>query len=108
MISDNATRFLSESLVTFMEENRMKWKTILAYAPMSTGMAERMVGTLKQALGKMVLAHRASWDDELPIVSYGYRRRHLTCRISFSELLYGLKPRMTPEETRVIEKSTCF
>lgn len=50
IISDNATCFTTKKLQKFMKVNGTTWKTVLEYAPISNGRAERMVGTLKSAV----------------------------------------------------------
>lgn len=71
MISYKATCFTAQALVSFMEEIGSSWKTVLEYAPISNGGAERMVGTNMRANEKMVLNDRTTSDKALPIVLYG-------------------------------------
>jgi len=94
IISDNATCFTATSISQFMEESGIEWRTVLAYAPMSNGRAERMVGTVKRGVKKMVLDEGIDWDQALTHVLYGYRRRPLAGGASPFELLYGVTPRM--------------
>ena len=94
IVSDNATCFTATSLVAFMKNIGTRWKTVAAYAPMSNGRAERMVGTIKRSVGKMVYRERHTWDEKLPHALYGYRRRHLDSGLSPFQLLYGVVPRM--------------
>lgn len=93
-VSGNATCFTAGVLQDYMLKMGITWKTVLAYAPMSNGRAERMVGTIKRAIGKMVLKNVQAWDEVLPSVLYGYRRRALSSGLSPYQLLYGVKPRM--------------
>ena len=53
--SDNATCFTASAVYSFMAQHGITWRTVLAYATMSNGRAERMVGTLKAAARKTVL-----------------------------------------------------
>ena len=55
IISDNATCFTASAVSSFMAQNGITWRTVPAYAPMSNGTADRMVGTLKAAVRKTVL-----------------------------------------------------
>ena len=96
IISDNATRFTAKALVKFARYNGIEWKRVLAYAPMSNGRAERIVGTLKKAVKKMVQGQGVSWENSVPKVLFGYRRRRLAGGVSPFELMYGFLPRIEP------------
>lgn len=48
IISDNATCFNARILEDFMEDHSTEWRTVLAYASMSNGKAEQMVGTMEK------------------------------------------------------------
>lgn len=74
MIPDNNTCFTSEALIDFMEKNGIKWKKVLAYAPISNERAERTVGTIKSAIKKTVLPKGSAWEDVIATVLYMYRR----------------------------------
>ena len=94
IVSDNGPCFTARSLEAFMNVNDIKWKTVMAYAPMSNGRAERIVGTIKGAIGKMVRTNPLDWDLAVRKVLYGYRRRNLRSGFSPYQLLYGIVPRM--------------
>ena len=96
IVSDNATCFTASAVFSFMAQHGITWRTVLAYAPMSNGRAERMVGTLKTAVRKTVLETGMEWDKALIQVLYGYRRRALSNGVSPFELMYGVPPRMDP------------
>ena len=81
-----------------MEEMNIDWKTVLAYAPMSNGRAERMVGTVKRGVSKTVLSSGEEWDSALWKVVYGYRQRRLSIGYSHFELLYVSSPRMVSSD----------
>lgn len=80
-----------------MKEICTKWSTVAAYAPTSNGKAERMVGTIERAVGKMAYRVRNTRDEKLPPVLYGYHRRHLDSGLSHFELMYGVTPRINYE-----------
>lgn len=107
-VSDNGPCFTAWSLEVFMKENGIKWKTVLAYAPMSNGRAKRMVRTVKAGIAKMVFNQPTQWDLALDKVLYGYRRRNLSSGFSPFELLYGVVPRMSLEHsgTEKVRSST--
>ena len=99
VVSDNATFFTASVLDAFMARNGITWKTVLPYAPMSNGRAERMVGTLKRSIRKTIVGAAYAivrWDDALSHALYGYHRRKMEVGLSPSELLYEVLPRMAP------------
>ena len=98
VISDNAGCFTAEVLASYMREIGTKWKTVLAYAPMWNGRAERMVGTLKKAVLKTTLSSHMEWDVALSQVVARYRRRRLADGSSPFELMYGVSPRLMPTD----------
>ena len=97
ILSDNGSCFTAGSLENFMEQNNIKWKTVLAYAPISNGRAERMVGTIKREIGKMVQSRPNDSDRVFSNVLYGCRRRKLASGFSSYELMYGIVSRMPLE-----------
>jgi len=94
VVSDNASCFTSKSLAEFMKRNDISWKTVLAYAPMSNGRAERMVGTLKSCIGRLCESQPRNWMKKLSQAVYGYRRRAMDSGVSPFELMYGVPPRL--------------
>lgn len=75
ILSDNADCFTARSLVAFMKKMAVKWKPVAAYAPMSNGKPERMVGTIKKATGRLVLDNPQYWHKHCNKAVHGYRRR---------------------------------
>ena len=55
IVSDSATCFTASAVYSSMAHHGITWCTVLTYAPMSNGRAERMVGTLKPAVRDTVL-----------------------------------------------------
>ena len=96
IVSDNATCLTASAVSSFMAQHSITWRTVLAYAPMCNGRAERMVGTLKTTVRKTVLETGMEWDQALIQILYGYRRRALSNGVSPFELMYGVPPRMEP------------
>ena len=96
IVSDNATCFTASAVSSFMAQNGTTWRTVLPYSPMSNGIAEKMVGTLKASVCKTVLETGKKWDKALTQVVYGYRRYALRNGVSPFELMYGVPPRMNP------------
>ena len=101
IVSDNATCFKPALLGKFMSEHGTAWKTVLAYAPMCNGRAERMIGTLKRAVRKVIIGlgqQSSEWEPALSRVVHGDRRRPLHGGCSPFQLLYGVLPKMTPSD----------
>ena len=94
IISDKATCFTASAVSSLMAQHCITWRTVLTYAPMSNGRAEKMVGTLKAAVCKAVLEIGMEWDKAITEVLYGYRRRAMKNGVSPFESLYGVPPRM--------------
>lgn len=74
---------LPEFFKTFMEAQRTKWWNVLAYALMSKGHAERMVGAMKKEIGNIVNETGEPWDQEVADVLIGYRRRPINTASAF-------------------------
>lgn len=84
-----------------MAKHGSKWRSVLAYALMSNGRAERMVGTLKRAIGKLVSSNSLWWDFAVEEAVFGYCRRPLQNGCSPFELLYGVKTKILPVDREV-------
>ena len=94
IVADNVTCFTASAVSSFMAQHGITWRTVLAYAPISNGRAERIVGTLKTAVRKTVVETGMEWDKALIQVFYGYRRRTLSNGVSPFELMYGVPHKM--------------
>ncbi|KAL5250031.1 hypothetical protein ACHWQZ_G015941 [Mnemiopsis leidyi] len=57
-VSDNGPQFISEELAQFMKDNRIKHILTPTYHPKSNGLAERLVGSFKSAMKKMIATNR--------------------------------------------------
>lgn len=104
VLSDNATCFRADVLRKFMEEYGTKWLTTLSYAPMSNGKAEKMVGTMKRGIRRLVVQYGKEWDVFVDKILFGYHRRPARDGVSPFELLYGVKPRILPSDGTDITK----
>lgn len=82
----------------FTEQQGIQWRTVLAYAPMSNGRAERMVKTVKSGIGRVVKDRGGSWDEIVHQVVYRYRRRPFAEGSSPFELMYGVPPRIVADD----------
>lgn len=54
ILSDNAACFTAQAVQRLMKSIGTEWRIVLAYATMSNGRAERMVKTMKKAIGRVV------------------------------------------------------
>lgn len=82
IISDYSSFFASQALRKFMESYGISWNSALTYARMPNGMAERMVGTIKNIIGILVLYKKEYWDWSPSSDLQGYRRRPSSSAIS--------------------------
>lgn len=69
-------------------------KFLLAYAYMSNGRAERMVGTIKKSLDRLAEGNERDWEEDLSKEIYGYHPRPLDVWYFSYELMYGKPPRL--------------
>lgn len=65
IVSDNSTYFTSRVVTDVMKKWKTDWKTVLAYAPMSNGLEERMVGNIQRGLKKMVIEDDRDLEEAL-------------------------------------------
>ena len=77
VVSDNAQCFTANTMKEFCKHQGISWKTLLSYAPMFIGRAERMVKTIKWGVAKFVLDRGVDLDIHVRQVVNGYRRRPL-------------------------------
>lgn len=54
LVSDNATCFVACAVQNFIQTIDIRWNTVLDYAPMFNGWAERIVGTINQSVANFV------------------------------------------------------
>lgn len=99
IVSDNATAFMAASVQWFMEKHSIDRKSVLPYAKMENGRAERMVGIMKHAIKRSVVQNGDDWARAMPKVIPIYRRRD---RVDVSlpfRLIYGIEPKMMVSDT---------
>ena len=85
IVTDNATKFLSEEFQVWCRERRIIHLTGASYHPATNGAAECLVQTFKQSMRKYSLPPQAALQEFLP----HYRRTPLDTDYSPSELLQG-------------------
>ena len=74
IMSDNDAKFTSAPVKEFAKNNNIKWKFTSAYNPRGNAKVERMVGTLKRAMNKIVLSSNKQREECIDDVLGGYRR----------------------------------
>lgn len=99
IVSDNANAFTAGAVEDFMKKHGIEWNTVLAYAPMANGRAERMVATIKLSIKRTVIRTDLDWADSIPRILCGYRRRGRGTVPSPFQLMYGIRPRMIRTDT---------
>lgn len=72
-------------------------ETVLAYAPMSNGRAERMFRTIRRGSQKTFEDVGAACDTVVDKVFFGYCKRLMCSDVSSFDLLYEFKPRTIPK-----------
>lgn len=98
IVSDNAPCLTARLLREFMERHKKEWRTALVYASMSIGKAERMVGTIKWVVDRLVNVTSKECDEVVDKVVFGYRRCLLRNDLSPFQLIYGIRSKIVPQE----------
>ena len=94
ILSDNGPQFSSELYVQVCKMLNIKISHSSIYHPQSNGMVERLNGTLKTMLRKVVTEGLDNWDTVLQSVLFAYREvPNETTLISPYELMFGRKVR---------------
>lgn len=94
VVCDNAACFTAGFVKSLMDEWETQWKTVQAYDPKSNKRVERMVGTVKKAIARLVVKGGDGWRAAVLKVVFGYCRRQTQEDPSQFQLLYGVKPRI--------------
>ena len=97
MVSDNDMKFNSGPVRGYARSLGVQWEFVSAHNPRGNAKAERMVGTLKQVVKKMIVSSEVDWDAWISRVLSGYRKRPGADGMSPFEILFGVKPRFTHE-----------
>ena len=100
VVTDNGQEYRGE-FDALLREHGIDHVEIPAGHPSTNGMAERIVGVLKEALRKFIsTSGLAAWDAWLPVIEFGYRVTKQQ-RTGFSPyfLMYGREP-VSPHQQR--------
>ena len=88
-VSDNGPQFTLDTLDKFMKTNRIKHILTPTYHPKSNGLAERLVGSFKHSMKKM-LEENGDVDQNMSNFLLRYRNTpHSKTRIEPAVLMYG-------------------
>jgi transposase InsO family protein len=94
ILSDNASTFTSAYTREFAESQGIGLRTVSPNSSQANGRAERMIQTIKRAVHRSLQDPSLEWDQLIPQVLYGYRRRKQADGISPFELLYATTSRL--------------
>lgn len=83
IVLHNDTKFSNAPIGNCAKKTGIKWNYVSTYNPRGSAKVERMVGTLKRALKKVVHATDVEWDICLVRILSGYRRRPGSDGMSF-------------------------
>lgn len=98
MISDNARSFTAWKVQNFMKTHRIKWKSVVQYVHKSNGKAERMFGTINQAIKQTPVQSGMHWSELVKQVVYGYRRQSVRNGHFSFYLMYWTQPHVCRSE----------
>ena len=98
ILSDGDPKFDSAAVRDYAAGASIEWKIISVYNPRGNGKVERMKGTLKRAIQKVVVSNSdRNGGDFLGEILGGYRKRPGTDGRSPFEILFGIRPRFAIE-----------
>lgn len=102
MLSDNDSKFTSGPVRDYAKENSTKWKYISTYNLRGNAKVERMVGTIKRAIKKVILSTNKQWDQCIDEVLRGYQCRPGPDGMSPLEMMFGIRPSIAHEPPHVM------
>lgn len=77
ILSNSVPCSTASLLETFLSKYSIDWKTVMAYALLWNGPAEKTPRIIKSAIGRIARRKPSDWDYAVPCVLYGYRCRGL-------------------------------
>ena len=99
IVTDRGTEFVNRIMRDTCKLLRIKKISTTPGNPQSDGMAERQMGTLKDALYHYVNAFQDDWDNYLPVVAHAYRTTvNVATGYSPFYLLYGREARQPHDQ----------
>lgn len=105
IISDNGICIKAAALWDYMTRHSIKWRTVMFYALISNGRAERMVRTLKYGIEKAI-RDGPDWVEALHMCILGYLRPAGPTGVAPFELLYEDKPHFQGDEYIISPQTT--
>lgn len=82
LVTDNQATFVSRELREYLQEGHVKHKTIAPYHCATNGLAERMVGALKQCLRTLQYSKGTAHENLLTFLAAYRRAPHTTTGVS--------------------------
>ena len=103
IVRDGDLRFDIAAARDYASSVLIDWKIVSAYNPRGNAKIERIVGTLKRAVLKVLASSEDRyWEDCLAEIIGGYRRRPGTDGKSPFEILFGIRPWFAVEPPNLI------
>lgn len=97
IISDNAPNVHSEEIIHLCRKCGIEKDTSCPYYPQGNGIAERLIGTVKDRIFCTTLSKKCDWVDSIPFVEMGLRTSdNSTINTTPNKVVFGRIPRMTP------------
>lgn len=93
VVSVNTICFSARDPQDFMQLQNTKGHTLLVYVPLSNDRAKRMIGKMKQGIGRLLNDCGADWDTLVERLVFGYCWRPQRGGKSPFDLLGGEKPK---------------
>ncbi len=108
ILSDNDLKFDCMAVHDFSRKHDINWMRTSTYNPQGNGIADRMVGTVKRSLQRMMRASDKERDECLDQVLHGYRRRKGADGKSPFENFVRSKAAISRRTTDQCDKPRCY
>ena len=99
LISDQDPHFTSHFGQALAKELGITWNLSMAYHPQTDGLSERKNQWVEQFL-QLLSTNQSDWSTMLPLATLVYNNaRNSTTSLTLNQLLNGLEPTITPDQT---------
>lgn len=89
LVSDNGRTFISKEFQNFLKQNGIFHKCTAPYNPVTNGLSERFVQTLKQGLRKLSVTEKDIKRNVQKLLFHYRLLPHQECKKSPAELMFG-------------------